>query len=273
MTPAGVTGPQKVDRWARLYLMFELGRLLFLRDYRIRARQTYLGSVWLVSQPLLSFLPVVLVVSQLGLVAGKDPKTYALHGIAGLLLWQMFWDGFYNPQWLARRVRGLLSEAAIPLESVLVASSGYALFNACVYLALLVVAYASLGMMPPVSALAGMLATPLMILAGLAFGVFLVPVSFVYLDVRFGLPLLAPALMWSAPILYDTPASGPLHWVNLLSPLTYLVNTPRHWLTVGWQVNDGSYFVAMALAGLLLTAGLRFFRRAMPRALECLPHR
>lgn len=251
----------------------ELGRLLFLRDYRARVRQTYLGSVWLVSQVLVSFLPPVLVGGQLGVGSTKEPRLFLLHAISGLLLWQMFWDGVYSPQWLARRVRGLLSDVAFARESVLVAGCGYAVFNACIYVVLMAIGYASVGMVPPSSAVLGLVAAPLLIMAGLAVGVFLVPLSFVYLDVRYALPMLAPMLMWTAPILYDSPESGPLHWVNVINPLTYLVTTPRQWMTSGWGLNDWGFPVAVVVSGALLLAGLRFFRYAMPRAIECLPHR
>jgi len=259
--------------WNRIRSLIEIGRLLFLRDYRARVRQTFLGSAWLVGQVLLSFLPLVLVGGQLGLGAGKGPRLYALHSIFGLLLWQMFWDGLYSPQWVARRLRGLLSEVPFPHEAVLVAGCNYALFNASIYVLIMVAAYASIGIVPPASAVLGLLAAPFIIMAGVAVGVFFVPVSFVYLDIRYGLPLIAPMLMWTAPILYDSPASGPLHWLNQINPLTYLIMAPRQWLTTGWQLDELGFPVAILVAGALLLVGLRFYRYSMPRALECLPRR
>jgi ABC-type polysaccharide/polyol phosphate export permease len=73
--------------------------------------------------------------------------------------------------------------------------------------------------------------------------------------------------------MYDMPASGPLYWMNRLNPLTYIVNTPRDWLTTGWRLQNLAFPVSVVLAMALLAIGLRFYSRAMPRAIECLPRR
>lgn len=73
--------------------------------------------------------------------------------------------------------------------------------------------------------------------------------------------------------MYDTPKSGPLYWVNRLNPLTYLVNAPRDWLTTGWRLENIVFPVTVVLSLALLAVGLRFYSRAMPRAIECLPRR
>jgi ABC-type polysaccharide/polyol phosphate export permease len=147
------------------------------------------------------------------------------------------------------------------------------MFNATIYLVLMPVAFVSLGVWPPASFLFGVLALPLIIVAGVSVGVFLVPLPFIYLDFRYGLPLLQPALMWTAPILYSSPASGPLHWLNRLNPLSYLLEAPRDWLTAGWALEEAGFPIAVAVSLALLALGLRFFRHSMPRALECLPRR
>lgn len=259
--------------WGRARTLAELGWLLFLRDYRTRFRQTYFGSFWAVGLVLLSYLPLVLVGSQLGLGGGKDPRLYALHSLLGLMVFQMFWDGLFSPQWVSRRLRGVMTEVALPLEAVLVTGACYALFNAVIYLALMLVAFVGFGVWPPTSFLLGVLALPLVIAAGVSVGVFFVPMTFIYLDFRYGLPLLQPALMWTAPILYTSPESGPLHLLNRLNPLSYLLGAPRTWLTIGWTLEEAAFPIAVGASLALLAVGLRFFKYSMPRALECLPRR
>src|SRR4029077_4916278 len=95
--------------------------------------------------------------------------------------------------------------------------------------------------LPPPSFVLGVAALPLVIVAGMSLGVFIVPLTFIYLDFRYALPLAAPALMWTAPILYDSPAAGPLHWVNRINPLTYLIDAPRDWLVSGWRLEEAAF--------------------------------
>lgn len=259
--------------WDRARTLAELGWLLFLRDFRIRFRQTFLGSLWAVAQVLMSYLPLVFVGSQLGLAGDRDPRRYALHSLLGLLIWQMFWDGLFSPQWIGRRMRGLLAEAAFPTESILVAGASYAVYNAAIYLVVILAAFPMLRIMPPSSLILGVLAMPLVIMAGVAVGLWVVPFTFVYLDFRYALPMLSPALMWTAPILYDQPASGALHWANRLNPLTYLVDAPRDWFASGWQTEEMAFPIAVLVSIALLITGLRFYRSAMPRVIECVSKR
>jgi homopolymeric O-antigen transport system permease protein len=259
--------------WNRLRSMAVLGYLLFMRDYRARSRQTFLGSVWTVGQQLLSYVPMVFVGGQLGWMGNGDASLYALHSVAGLLVWQVFWDGLNSPQWIGRRMRGLLSQAPVPAEAVLAAGCCQAAFNAVIYLAIMLATWVVLRRLPPLSIVLGIFSIPLVILAGLAIGVFVLPLTFIYLDFRYVLPFLAPAFVWSAPVMYDTPKSGPLYWVNRLNPLTYLVNAPRDWLTTGWRLENIVFPVTVVLSLALLAVGLRFYNRAMPRAIECLPRR
>lgn len=261
------------EAWNRIRSLAVIGWLLFIRDYRARTRQTFFGSVWAVGQQLLSYLPMVLVGSQLGLGRGSSSAGYAVRSVFGLLIWQMFWDGVSAPQWIGRRMRSLLTETNVPTESVLVAGCWQAAFNASIYLTAMLLAWLMLRSLPPASFILGVLSFPLVILAGLAIGVFVVPLTFIYLDFRYALPLLAPALVWSVPVLYDTPPAGPLHWVNRLNPLTYLIGTPRDWLTTGWRLQNVVFPVSVAASLALLLIGLRFYRHAMPRAIECLPRR
>src|SRR5262249_14898806 len=129
------------NMWDRARTLGELGWLLFLRDFRIRFRQTFFGSLWAIAQVLLSYLPLVFVGSQIGLAGDRDPRRYALHSLLGLLIWQMFWDGLFSPQWIGRRMRGLLSETAFPPESILVAGASYAFYNAAIYVVVILAAF------------------------------------------------------------------------------------------------------------------------------------
>ena len=189
----------------------------------------------------------------------------------GLLMWQMFWDGLFSPQWIGRRLRGVLGEIAFPLEAVLIAGGCYAAFNATFYLLIILAGYFVVGVMPPASFVLGILAMPLVIAAGLSIGVYFVPLTFIYLDFRYALPLMQPALMWTAPILYETPASGALHWMNRLNPLTYLIAVPRDWFAEGWRLEEAAFPITIGISLVLLAVGLRFYHYSMPRALECLP--
>ena len=124
---------------------------------------------------------------------------------------------------------------------------------------------------PPSTVWLTLLAFPIIVIGGLAIGTVFVPLTFVYLDFRFGLPLLSPFLLWTAPILYVSPEEGVLAVVNRWNPLTYLINVPRQWLVRGTTGDELTFLFCAVAFGALFWLGLRFLRRALPLAVESLP--
>ena len=70
--------------------LVRLGKLLFLRDFRFRYRQTLLGYLWAVARPLMAVLPLTLVGSAFGLGGDMRTADYALFALSGFLMWQVF---------------------------------------------------------------------------------------------------------------------------------------------------------------------------------------
>lgn len=246
-----------------------LGWLIFLRDFRYRYRQTYLGPLWAVSRLLFAGLPIILVGNQFDLGAGRTPVAYAPYALTGFILWQVFWDGVLMPQWIGRRMRKTMIDTAFRQEALIVAAGWYTAFNISIYLTLLAVVFVIFRVVPPLTLALGLLALPVLMVAGLSIGGALVPLTYVYLDFRYGLPFLSTFLLWTAPIFYVMPDSGILRTINVWNPLTYLIDIPRYWFVGGLFGND-LLFIPYALAfAALFMAGLRFYRRSMPLALQC----
>jgi lipopolysaccharide transport system permease protein len=247
--------------------------LLCLRDFRYRYRQAFLKYVWAFARPLLAVAPLILVGNAFGLGGDMSAAEYALFALSGFLMWQMFWDAVISPQWIARRLRRTCVDGPLRPEAMVAAGAGLVVFNAFFYGALFVIAYALTTSWPPVTLPLGLLALPVIVLGGLTVGAFFLPLTFVYLDFRFGLPLLSPLLLWTAPIIYTAPESGVLSVINRWNPLTYLINIPRGWLVVGAGPQDGWFLVCAGVFVVLAGLMLRYYRRAVPLAVQSLPQR
>ena len=263
---------QGTTRFARASGIVRLGWLLFLRDFRMRYRQTYFGYLWALVRVLAPGIPLVMVGSQFGMGGERPVSSYAVFALSGLVLWQIFWDSVTMPQWVTRRLRRLLSEARFSYQAILVAATSYVLFNGSLYL-LLIVGTMLISRTPlPSTAVLGLLAIPGIILSGLAIGMLFVPFTFVYLDFRYGLPMVSPVLLWTAPIFYESPDSGFLHVLNTWNPLTYLVAIPRSWLTEGFVGNDIGFVLSLIVFGLIFVPAHRFYNRAIPIGVERVAH-
>ena len=258
-------------RQASLRQLIRVGWLLFLRDFRARYRQAFFKYVWAVARPLMAVVPLILVGNAFGFGGDMSASEYVLFALSGFLLWQVFWDAVVAPQWLGRRLPRTFVDGPLQPEAVVTAGACLVMFNSLFYGALFVVAYVLTPATPPLTLPLGLLALPVIVLGGLTVGAFFVPLTFVYLDFRFGLPMLAPALLWTAPILYAAPEAGLLAVVNRWNPLTYLINIPRRWLVSGTTDNDLLFVVCAGVFAVLAIVMLMFFRRAMPLAVQSLP--
>ncbi len=248
-----------------------LGWLLFVRDFQYRYRLTFLGYFWAFVGPLLIGVPFIIVGHQFNLGGDSMMVPYVAYAFTGIVFIRLFWDNVVFPQWVTRRVRQLLKTVHFPHEAVVVAGCFYSLFNAAVYMGLVGVVLAIYQVPPSATSLLAVGSVPLVMLAGLAIGIYMVPVVLVYLDIRYSLPLLFPVIIWSVPVLYKAPDSGLLHTINKWNPLTYLIVTPVNWL-VGVPAEDVEPFVLCLIgSAVLLLAGFRFLYRKMPLAIDQIP--
>ncbi len=248
--------------------IFVLGWQLFLRDFRTRYRQAYLGYVWAFARIVLTGGPIIMVGNQFGLGEADPTVDYIPFAFAGTFFFQVFWDGLVMPQWIGRRMRVIMRDIPIPSSAVLVAAACYTGFNSLlsgiVLTVLLVVFDASIAATFPLI----LVSFPVVMLAGIAVGAFILPVTFVYLDIRYALTFIAPVVMFSTPIFYVSPETGFLATVNTWNPLTYLINTPRDWLFAGFTGDEPLFAAIIVFVFILLAIALLFLRRGLPIALE-----
>src|SRR5438876_2929424 len=81
-------GWQPVD-FAELWVYRELFGTLVKRDVKIRYRQTVLGGLWAILQPLITMLIFTVLFNRLAGIASDGPP-YALFSFAGLIAWTFF---------------------------------------------------------------------------------------------------------------------------------------------------------------------------------------
>lgn len=245
------------------------GWLLFLRDFQYRFELTYFGYIWAFIRPLLVVAPLILVGKQFNLGTGMEGTTrYEVFAFVGFILWQTFWDSVIMPQWFMRRVRKIVKRISFPYEIIIFASGFYILFYLFIYIIELIVVFFLFKVAIHTSLLLGLLSLLLLIIAGLALGIFIAPITFIYLDFRYSLPLLSSILLWITPVFYFVPKEGLLYIINKFNPMTYLINTPRSWFIGGLDSDVRPFIVCLSFFVGLFFLGLKFYYRTMPIAAD-----
>ena len=237
-----------------------IGWQLFKASLRARHRRSLLGYLWLLLPAAAATLICVYLQSRRIFDVGATPLPYAVHVLAGMVLWQTFVDALNAPLQQLQAGRQMITRSRIPHEAVMLAGFCEVTLHALVRLGVLAVALGVLGIVPaPSIALVplGMLALALL---GFVFGLLAAPWGLLFDDVKQGLVLLTGFWFFLTPIVYPAAPGGVLR----LNPVTPLLETTRGWILSPGV--SGGFFPILALAFALLIAAWLMYRLARPHA-------
>jgi lipopolysaccharide transport system permease protein len=253
------TGWQPVDI-KEILLYRELLAFLVWRDIKIRYRQTVLGGLWAVLQPLIAMLILTVVFNRLGGVKSDGPP-YPLFAFAGLVPWTFFSTAVSQSSNSLLGNQALISKVYFPRVFIPLGAIGALLLDLSLSLGLLVLLMFYYRW--PISA--KLLWLPVFIVAavlassgvGLTFSAF----SVSFRDVKYALPFLIQMGIFVTPVIYPIHYI-PGHWRVLigLNPMTGVVLGFRYSLlgsAAPWPTMGLSLTVSLAI----FVVGLLIFRR------------
>lgn len=252
-------GWQPVD-FRELWEYRELLGYLAWRDIQVRYKQTFLGAVWAILQPLIGMVVFGVLFQR---VAGmrSDGSPYPLFVFAGLTLWTFFQNGvtlasnsLVGSDQMIRRI--YFPRILVPLGQIL--AMVFDLLISLGFLAALMVYFhwpLSLKVVwLPVFLLGSCLAT-----AGLGF--ILSALNVHYRDVKYAVPFFTQMLLFLTPVLYPIDrVPGKLRYLLSFNPMAGMVEGFRYALLgspLSWSLVATSFVGAISM----FVAGLFFIRR------------
>jgi lipopolysaccharide transport system permease protein len=238
----------------------ELLYFLTWRDVKVRYKQTLMGGIWVVVQPLFSMILFTLFFNKFaGIKSGTMP--YPLFAYSGLILWLFFANAVTNSTNSLISNTNLITKVYFPRMFIPAAAVGAGLVDlavASVILFGLAIYYGadlgwSLWLMPMFIALTVLLA--------LAVGLLISALTVKYRDLRHALPFLMQLWMFASPVIYPgaiVPARW--RWILIANPFAPVVEGFRACLSPGgvdWRATG----VATASIVTLLAISVYVFRR------------
>jgi len=207
------------EAWSHRELLY----FLTWRDIKIRYKQTALGAVWAIIQPLFPMLVFTLFFGRLAKVP-SDGIPYSVFAYAGLLPWTYFASAVGNSSTSIVGSSNLISRVyfprmIIPASAVLASLVDFLI--AFVMLGVLMV-WHRIPLTPATLMLVPLIA--LLTVISLGIGMLFSGWTVKYRDIRFALPFLVQVWMFATPVIY--PASlvpQKWRWVLGLNPLTGVV--------------------------------------------------
>ena len=246
-----------IDLWRFRELLY----FLAWRDIKVRYKQTALGVVWVILQPVLTMLIFSLI---FGRVAGlpSEDVPYPVFVFAGLVPWQLFAyaltqssTSLVNDQHLVTKI--YFPRLVIPVASVIAGLLDF-LISLVVLLGLLLFYRIPLTWRVLTLPVFGFLA----LAAAIAVGLWLSALNVQYRDVRYALPFLTLFWMYATPIAYSSsliPAN--LKMIYSLNPMVGVVEGFR-WALLGVDNTPGiMVLISIVMISILSIGGVVYFKR------------
>jgi len=230
------------------------------RDVKIRYKQTALGFLWAIIQPLCMMLIFTVFFGRLAKIP-SDGIPYPLFVLAALLPWTLFAEG------LTRSTNSMIVNANImtkvyfprlimPLSGIL-----SPLVDFVFSFLILVVMMAWYGFIPTLN----IIFLPLFILLALAtslgIGLWLSALNVQYRDFQYTIPFLIQLWLFASPVVY--PASlvpEPVRFLYGLNPMAGAIEGFR-WALLGTEMPGAMILVSVGMVAVLLVSGAFYFRK------------
>lgn len=255
------------QRWPRVQFheLWEYRELLYFlvwREVKVRYKQTALGVMWVILQPVLTMAVFSLF---FGVLAGvpSDGIPYPLFAFAGLLPWQLFANALSGSGNSLVMNSSLITKVYfprlfIPFSAVLVGLVDFVF--ALGAMMTLMLAY---GIVPTHRIMAIPIFLALAVGTALAVGLWLSSLSVRYRDVPFIVPFLTQLWLFATPIAYPSSVvPEPWRAVYGINPMVGVVDGFR-WALFGLEGGLGaSTLVSATVSAALLVGGIAYFKRS-----------
>jgi lipopolysaccharide transport system permease protein len=248
--------------WKELWRYRELFYFFTWRDIKIKYKQTVLGFLWAVLQPLMMMIIFTLFFGRVLNVPSQN-LPYPVFVFSGLLIWNLFSTGLTNSANSMVNNSAIIKKIyfprlIIPASSILVTLfdflMAFVLFIPLMFFFRQPLSWSALWCWP--------LALMTSVAATLGPGCWLAALNVKYRDFRYVIPFLIQVLFFLTPVIY--PVSMLKHpllqYILVLSPLFAAMELFRLPLT-GEEVNSTFLFLSLGSSIAILLFGIRYFKK------------
>lgn len=243
------------DLWAYRELLY----FLTLRDIKVRYKQTLMGAVWVVIQPLMTMLIFTLIFNKFARLDTKDIP-YPLFAYSGLLLWTFFSNAVTSGTYSLVNNSQLVTKVYFPRVFIPAAAVGAGLVDLGIASLLLIALAIYYGVSPSWGALLLPLIVLLAGMLALGAGMLVSALTVKYRDLRHALPFIMQFWMFASPVIYPTNiVPQQWRWILLVNPMTGILEGFRAALT-GQALDWTMISVSAVAATTLLAVAFYVFR-------------
>ncbi len=248
-------------RLAELWAYRELLYFFVWRDVKIRYKQTAIGVLWVVLQPLLTMLVFTLFFGRLAKLPSEG-LPYPVFYFAALVPWMYFNYALQQATNVVVENQRMITKVYFPRLVLPFSSVLSGLVDFAIGFVVLIGVTLFYGMKPGAPAALLPLFLLLAILTALSVGLWLSALNALYRDVKYVIPFLLQFWMFASPVAYPTSlVPQRWRWLYGLNPMAGVIDGFRWSLTGHGHAPTISFLVSSAAVLVILFGGLVFFQR------------
>jgi len=238
----------------------ELLYFLTWREIKVRYKQTVLGFLWAIIQPLMMMIVFTLFFGTLAKVPSEGIP-YPLFNYAALLPWTLFAEGITRSSLSMVRDVNLVQKIYFPRLVMPAAGILSPLVDFCIAFTILIGMMFYYGYAPTVNLLWLPAFILLALLTSLGVGLWLSAINVKYRDVRYAIPFLVQLWLFASPVVYAS-SLLPERFQALygLNPMAGVIEGFR-WALLGTEPPGSLIAVSVAIVVVVLISGAFYFRR------------
>jgi lipopolysaccharide transport system permease protein len=251
----------------KLGLLWEYRELLYFlvwRDIKVRYKQTLLGILWILIQPIVSIIVFSLLFGYLLEVPSGDVP-YPIFMYSALLPWNYFAGSLTRSTTSVVNSSHLITKVYFPRLVIPVAGVISSLVDFGIAFLVLIGMMFVYGIQPTVNTIFLPGFVVLTMITAMGFGTWMSALNVRFRDVNYVLPFLVQIWLYLTPVVYGSNLlPQPFQYVLALNPMTGVVEGFR-WALLGNYLADAAppselFPISVLIALIVLVSGIIFFR-------------
>ncbi|NMB57363.1 ABC transporter permease [Candidatus Beckwithbacteria bacterium] len=228
------------------------------RDIKLRYKQTIIGGLWAIIQPLTTMIIFSFFFGKLAKIP-SDGVPYPIFSYSGLLLWTFFANAISMASVSMINSASIITKVYFP--RLIVPVSATIVFFIDYFISFFILLFLIFFYKFPLRI--ELLLLPLILfftwILACGIGLILSALNVKYRDVRYAIPFLLQILIYITPVIYPTSVSGKFQWLVNLNPMTGYIEAHRA-LILGLPFNYGELLISIGLTMIILVCGIFYFK-------------